>query len=223
MNKEEFLVVIPARAGSKRIKNKNRVLFNNKPLIAHSIDYAKKYIGSDIIISTNDKLISPICNAYGGEILWREEHLAQDESSTLDVLKDVVKRVSKKYRFIILLQPTNPLRPKNLFNDCLELLSKNPNQSVITVGKNKHKLGTINKNVYQPTSYSFGQRSQDLDSLFYENGLMYIIPFSIVNQDKIMTEQPTACVVKHPYSTVDIDDELDLKWAEFISKSYNDE
>ena len=223
MNIEEFLVVIPARAGSKRIKNKNRILLNNKPLIAHSIDYAKKNIGADIIISTNDKLISPICDTYGGKILWREEHLAQDESSTLDVLKDVAKRVNKKYRFFILLQPTNPLRPKNLFKDCLELLSKNPDQSVITVGKNKHKLGTINKEVYQPTSYSFGQRSQDLDSLFYENGLMYIIPLSIVKQDKLMTEKPTACVVKHPFSTVDIDDELDLKWAEFIAKNYNDE
>ena len=115
------------------------------------------------------------------------------------------------------------MRPKNLFKDCLELLSKNPDQSVITVGKNKHKLGTINKEVYQPTSYSFGQRSQDLDSLFYENGLMYIIPLSIVKQDKLMTEKPTACVVKHPFSTVDIDDELDLKWAEFIAKNYNDE
>jgi CMP-N-acetylneuraminic acid synthetase len=223
MNIEEFLVVIPARAGSKRIKNKNRALFNNKPLITHSIEYAKERIGADIIINTNDKLIAPIAQKYGVEIMWREEHLAQDESSTLEVLKDVVKRANNKYKFIVLLQPTNPLRPKNLFKECLDLLSKNPNQSVITVGENKHKLGTINNKAYQPTSYCFGQRSQDLEPLFYENGLMYIIPLKSISEGELMTENPSACIVKHPFSTVDIDDEIDLKWAQFISKNYSDE
>jgi N-acylneuraminate cytidylyltransferase len=223
MNIKEFLVVIPARAGSKRIKNKNRVLFNNKPLIVQSIEYAKKNIGADIVINTNDKLISPIAEQYGLEIMWREEHLAQDQSSTLDMLKDVVEKVSKKYKYVVLLQPTNPLRPKNLFKECLDLLSKNQDQSVITVGKNKEKLGTINNEVYQPTSYFFGQRSQDLKPLFYENGLMYIIPFSIIKQGKLMSEKPSACIVNHPYSTVDIDYDIDLKWAEFISKNYSDE
>ena len=223
MNIEEFLVVIPARAGSKRIKNKNRALFNNKPLITHSIEYAKERIGADIIINTNDKLIAPIAQKYGVEIMWREENLAQDESSTLEVLKDVVKRANNKYKFIVLLQPTNPLRPKNLFKECLDLLSKNPNQSVITVGENKYKLGTINNKAYQPTSYSFGQRSQDLEPLFYENGLMYIIPLKAISEGELMTENPSACIVKHPFSTVDIDDEIDLKWAQFISKNYSDE
>lgn len=223
MNIEEFLVVIPARAGSKRIKNKNRILFNNKPLIAQSIEYAKENIGADIIINTNDKFISPIAEQYGVDIMWREEHLAQDQSTTLDVLKDVVERVSEKYKYIILLQPTNPLRPKNLFNDCLNLLSKKQDQSVITIGENKNKLGIINNGIYQPSSYSFGQRSQDLEPLFYENGLMYIIPFSTIKQGMLMSEEPSACVVKHPFSTVDIDHEIDLKWAEFISKNYSDE
>ena len=223
MNIEEFLVVIPARAGSKRIKNKNRVLFNNKPLITYTIEYAKKNIGADIIINTNDDLIVPIAEKYGVEIMWREEHLAQDKSSTLEVLKDVVSRTNKKYKFLILLQPTNPLRPKNLFEECLDLLQKNPTQSVITLGENKHKIGVLKNQTYQPTSYSYGQRSQDLEPLFYENGLMYIIPFTIIKNGKLMSESPSACIVKHPFSSVDIDDDIDLKWAEFISKNYNDE
>jgi len=223
MNTKEFLVVIPAREGSKRIKNKNRILFNGIPLIEHSIKYAKENIGTQIVISTNDKLIKPIAKKYEVDIMWREEHLCQDNSSTLDVLKDVIKRCDKKYKYLVLLQPTNPLRPKNLFNKCVELLNKSKEQSVITLGKNKQKLGTIKKGGYKPTSYSFGQRSQDLQPLYYENGLMYIIPCAIIKENKLMSENPFAYIIDHPYSSVDIDDEMDLKWAEFICKNYSNE
>lgn len=223
MNIEEFLVVIPARSGSKRIENKNRILFNKKPLIEHTIEYAKKKIGAQIVISTNDKMIAPIAQKHGVEIIWREEHLCQDNSTTLDVLKDVVERVNPQFKFLILLQPTNPLRPKNLFAKCVEALNTSKNQSVITLGINKHKLGVINEEFYRPTSYFFGQRSQDLQPLYYENGLMYIIPFSTIKKGKLMSDKPYPVIVNHPYSSVDIDDEMDLKWAEFIVKNYKDE
>ena len=52
---------------------------------------------------------------------------------------------------------------------------------------------------------------------------MYIIPLKAISEGELMTENPSACIVKHPFSTVDIDDEIDLKWAQFISKNYSDE
>ena len=163
-------------------------------------------------------------NFVGSKLSYFEKQFSRFELAQGDMLTPAqVERVSEKYKYIVLLQPTNPLRPKNLFKDCLNLLSKKQDQSVITIGENKNKLGIINNGIYQPSSYSFGQRSQDLEPLFYENGLMYIIPFSTIKQGMLMSEEPSACVVKHPFSTVDIDHEIDLKWAEFISKNYSDE
>ena len=104
----------------------------------------------------------------------------------------------------------------NLFKECIDLLSKNPNQSVITVGENKHKLGTINNKAYRPTSYSFGQRSQDLEPLFYENGLLYITKANAILKDKIITENAFPFVVNHIFATVDIDTQHDFDYATFI-------
>ena len=115
----KILVIIPARAGSKRIKGKNTKSFNGFPLIEHSIKYAQNYIGGDIIISTDDKQIESIAEQYNVPILWRNESLAQDQTPTTDVIKDVIERVEKSYDFVVLLQPTNPLRPKK----CLKKLS----------------------------------------------------------------------------------------------------
>ena len=115
----KLLVIIPARAGSKRIKGKNTKSFNGFPLIEHSIKYAQSYIDGDIIISTDDKQIASIAEQYNVPILWRNENLAQDQTPTNDVVRDVIKRTDKRYDLVALLQPTNPLRPKI----CLKRLS----------------------------------------------------------------------------------------------------
>ena len=81
----KILVIIPARAGSKRIKGKNTKSFNGFPLIEHSIKYAQNYIDGDIIISTDDKQIESIAEQYNVPILWRNESLAQDQTPTTDV------------------------------------------------------------------------------------------------------------------------------------------
>ena len=115
----KILVIIPARAGSKRIKGKNTKYFNGFTLIEHSIKYAQNHIDGDIIISTDDKQIESIAERYNVPILWRNESLAQDQTPTTDVVKDVIERVDKTYDFVVLLQPTDPLRPKK----CLKKLS----------------------------------------------------------------------------------------------------
>ena len=99
----KILIIIPARAGSKRIKGKNTRSFNGFPLIEHSIRYAQSYIGGDIIISTDDKQIGSIAEKYSVTIVWRDESLAQDQTPTTDVVKDVIERVEKSYDFVVLL------------------------------------------------------------------------------------------------------------------------
>ncbi len=218
----KILVIIPARAGSKRIKGKNTKPFNGFPLIEHSIKYAQSHIDGDIIISTDDKQIGSIAEQYNVPILWRNDNLAQEQTPTTDVVKDVIERVNKTYDFVVLLQPTNPLRPKDMFDKALELLLEKESDSLLTVSLSEHKLGKIKHSAFKPHSYEFGQRSQDLEPLYYENGLLYVCSYELAKNGKLMSENPTAMLIEHPYGSVDIDTELDWKWAELISKEYND-
>ncbi len=218
----KILVIIPARAGSRRMKGKNTKYFNGFPLIEHSIKYAQSHIDGDIIISTDDKQIESIAEQYNVTILWRNDSLAHDQTPTTDVVKDVIERVNKTYDFVVLLQPTNPLRPKDMFDKALELLLEKESDSLLTVSLSEHKLGKIRHSAFKPYSYEFGQRSQDLEPLYYENGLLYVCSYELAKNGKLMSENPTAMLIEHPYGSVDIDTELDWKWAELISKEYND-
>tara|TARA_B100000886_G_scaffold334725_1_gene290697 strand:- start:1683 stop:2354 length:672 start_codon:yes stop_codon:yes gene_type:complete len=218
----EILIIIPARAGSKRIKGKNIKSFNGFPLIEYSIKYAQIYVGGDIIISTDDEQIKSIGEQYNVPILWRDKSLAQDQTPTTDVVKDVIKRVNKTYDFVVLLQPSNPLRPKNMFKKALKLLEEKKSDSLLTVSLNEHKLGKIKHSAFKPYNYNFGQRSQDLDPLYYENGLLYLCSYELAKNGKLISKNPIAMIIEHPFASVDIDTELDWKWAELISKEYND-
>ena len=218
----KILIIIPARAGSKRIKGKNIKSFNGFPLIEYSIKYAQIYIGGDIIISTDDEQIISIGEQYNVPILWRDKSLAQDQTPTTDVVKDVIKRVNKTYDFVVLLQPSNPLRPKNMFKKAIKLLEEKKSDSLLTVSLNEHKLGKIKHSAFKPYNYDFGQRSQDLDPLYYENGLLYLCSYELAKNGKLISKNPIAMIIEHPFASVDIDTELDWKWAELISKEYND-
>ena len=217
-----ILVIIPARAGSKRIKGKNTKPFNGIPLVEYSIKYAQRNIGGDIIISTDDKQIGSIAEQHNVPILWRNESLTQDQTPTNDVIKDVIERVEKSYDFVVLLQPTNPLRPKKMFKEAIKLLEEKKSDSLITVSLSEHKLGKIKHSAFKPYTYKFGQRTQDLEPLYYENGLLYLCSYELAKSGKLISENPTAMIIEHPFASVDIDTELDWKWAELISKEYND-
>ena len=58
--------------------------------------------------------------------------------------------------------------------------------------------------------------------LYYENGLLYLCSYELAKSGKLISENPTAMIIEHPFASVDIDTELDWKWAELISKEYND-
>ena len=219
---QNILVIIPARAGSKRIVGKNLKPFDGVPLIEHSIKYAQDCICSDIVISTDDKLIKSIAERYSIPVVWRDKKLAQDDTPTTAVVEDVIAKLDKTYDYIVLLQPTNPLRPKDLFKKAWQLLYNEGSNSLITVSLNTHKLGKIKQSTFIPYTYDFGQRSQDLEPLYYENGLLYLCTYDLAKQGNLMGEKPTAMLVDHPFASVDIDTELDWKWAELISKEYND-
>ena len=217
---KDFIVIIPARGGSKRIPNKNIKLLNKKPLVAHSIEYSLKFFSKDRIwINSDSQEIINIGISYGINCYKEKIELAKDDSKTIDVLKDQLKNIYVDFKYVVLLQPTTPLRPDDLFKMAIDIL--NSNKSILCLQLvHLKKFGKLEKNKFKPINYNFGQRSQDLNELFFENGLLYITSKDSILTNKIIDKNSHPIITKGLESTIDIDTEIDFLIAELIMKSW---
>jgi N-acylneuraminate cytidylyltransferase len=213
------IVIIPARGGSKRLPEKNIMDFGGIPLLAHSIKYAlaNSTIVDDIYVSTDDATIKAIALKFGAKVIDRPADLAGDFESTVTALKHSLETINDNtIENVILLQPTTPLRPVNLLQDCFEIFLKENCRSLITVTQSHKKLGTIAANHFEPFNYKIGQRSQDLDPLFFENGLLYITKANSIFDNKIITEDAYPYIVNHIFAEIDIDTQEDFDYATYL-------
>lgn len=212
------IAIIPARGGSKRLPGKNTKLLGGLPLIAHSILYAKANpeIIDAIYVSTDDAQIKAIAQEYGAIVIDRPESLSGDFEPTVSALKHVVQHVSAEN--IVLLQPTNPLRPENLLREAFAKFKGENRDSLFTVTRSFDKLGRIANDRFIPFNYSPGQRSQDLEPLYFENGLLYISTQKLITKDRIIGENAIPMEVTHQFADVDIDTPEDFVYAEYLLK-----
>ncbi|MES2544076.1 MAG: acylneuraminate cytidylyltransferase family protein [Bacteroidota bacterium] len=217
------IAIIPARGGSKRLPGKNTLCLDGIPLIVHSILFAKKNntIIDDIYVSTNDETIKEIAFEYGVKVIDRPSKLSGDFEPTVTSLKHVIENLDYPVENVILLQATNPLRPENLLQEAFRIYQEGNYDSLFTVSQNHQKLGKIINNKFLPFNYEIGQRSQDLDPLYFENGLLYISKAKLILEQKIFSEKAFPMIVNHPSSNVDIDTQEDFDYAEFIKSHYN--
>lgn len=222
----KYIAIIPARGGSKRFTGKNIHMLCGKPLIAYSIEYAKECEQvEDVYVSTDSKEIAEVSLQYAAKMMERPDGLAGDFVPTVDVLKDVIERLEKQgveFDAVVLLQPTNPLRPKALIYEAIQKMEEGKNDSLCTVNRSDKKLGKIIDEKFVPWNYTFGQRSQDLEPLYYENGLLYIIRKELLLQGRILGDSMYPMVVEHMFGTVDIDTREDMDYAEFIMQHYHE-
>ena len=135
----KYLAIIPARGGSKRLPNKNILDLNGKPLIAWSIEAAKKSQKiDDIIVTSDSEKILDIAKQYNVKIIKRPDFLASDTATTFDAIKHAIETLDDKYEYIVLLQPTSPLRNEKHINESIELLEKKNADAVISVCEMEH-------------------------------------------------------------------------------------
>jgi CMP-N-acetylneuraminic acid synthetase len=212
------IVIIPARGGSKRLPNKNILSLGGIPLLVHSINYAlaNKEIIDAVFVSTDDALIKEIALKYGAQVIDRPSSISGDLEPTITTLQHALSVLNSTVENVFLLQPTNPLRPENLLKDCFEKYLSNNCDSLFSVSSNHHKLGKIVANKFIPFNYEIGQRSQDLEPLYFENGLLYISKASSILKGTLITENAFPYLVDHVFSKVDIDTKEDLDYAEYL-------
>ncbi len=212
------IAVIPARGGSKRLPNKNLMLLNGIPLLAHSILYAQANLNyiNEVYVSTDDEQIKNVALQFGAIVIDRPASISGDFEPTISAVQHVLHSIDKKVDNIVLLQPTNPLRTPELMSDCFEKFFDSKADSLFTVSQNHHKLGKIFDDKFVPFNYEIGQRSQDLEPLYFENGLLYISKAKAILDGTIITKEAFPFIVNHIFATVDIDTKDDFEYAEYL-------
>lgn len=225
--KYKYVTLVPARGGSKRFPGKNIHPLNGSPLICHSIEYSLKNPKvQGTYVSTDSEEIKCVSSKAGAEVIDRPDELAGDYATSASVMKHAVEYLMAKgveFDYVILLQATNPLRPKNLLSEAIDIIEKGGYNSLFTVSRSEKKLGKIIDGKFVPWNYTFGMRSQDMDPLYYENGLLYITSKELLQQEVIEGKDAYPMAVDHPYGEVDIDTVEDFHYAEYILSHYKDE
>jgi len=213
------IAIIPARGGSKRLPKKNIRMLGGLPLIAHSILYAQQHSFIDTIyVSTDDSEIKETATKFGATVIDRPTAISGDLEPTVSALKHVLGTVNETVENVILLQATNPLRPEGLLQEAFAIYQKGKYDSLFTVTRNHQKFGKIINEKFVPFNYEIGQRSQDLEPLYFENGFLYISKAELILKDTIISQKAFPFVVNHPFANVDIDTQDDLDYAEYLLK-----
>ncbi len=212
------IAIIPVRGGSKRLPNKNIIPLGGLPLMAHSILFAQmnNAIIDEIYVSTDDQNIKEMALQYGVKVIDRPEQFASDLAPTVTSLKHVLESIEEEVENVVLLQATNPLRPNNLLTEAFDYFQKNNSDSLFTVTRNHQKLGKIIDNTFIPFNYNIGQRSQDIEPLYFENGLLYISKATLILNEIIISEKAIPFEVNHPFAYVDIDTQEDFDYALYL-------
>lgn len=214
------IAIIPARGSSKRLPQKNIRSLGSYPLLVHSILYAQTNtdIIDEVYVSTDNLEIKKTALQFGAKVIDRPDSLSGDLEPTVSALRHVLESIKEEVENVVLLQPTNPLRPDNLLKEAFEIYQKENYDSLFTVSRNHQKFGKIENKKYLPFNYKIGQRSQDLEPLFFENGLLYITKAALILNDSIISENAFPFEVNHIFAQVDIDTQDDLEYAEYLFK-----
>ena len=212
------IAIIPARGGSKRLPQKNIKLLDGFPLLSFSILFAQanSEIIDEIYVSTDDEDLKNIALKYGAKVIDRPKDLSGDLEPTVSALKHVLQSIDSEVDNVVLLQATNPIRPKNLLKEAFEIYQKENSNSLFTVSRNHKKFGKITDQKFIPYNYKIGQRSQDIEPLYFENGLLYITKASLILEDIIISEDAFPFEIDHIFASVDIDTQEDFDYAEYL-------
>ena len=229
MSKNKILCTICARGGSKGVKNKNIKHINSKPLIAYTIEQAKKSnLFEHIVISTDSHAIASVAKEYGAEVFFkRDADMASDTAGKLDVIRDAFvkseEHYNTKFDYLIDLDATAPLRNVDDILNSFKQLQENNNDNIITAMPSRRspyfnlvEVDAKGKVALSKKLSNKVVRRQDAPASYDMNASIYIWKRDIIlNENSIFLEN-TGLYVMPEERSIDIDTELDYKFVEFL-------
>ena len=231
LNGKRVIAVIPARGGSKSVPGKNIRALAGKPLLAWSIEVARQVSEIDrILVSTDDPQIASFGWAYGAEVYARPAHLATDEALVIDALKDLLETLRRERgtpEWVILLEPTCPLRTPQDVQSCLNLVAQGGCDSVATFKEaelNPHRAWRIIDGV--PEVFIAGSvpwlPRQKLPKAYQLNGAVYVFRADLLREEaKSLLVGKLGAVLMPRERSQDIDDSVDFAIVEALQKELN--
>ncbi len=217
-----ILGLILARSGSKGIKQKNISKLCGKPLIAWTINSALKSKNlTDVILSTDSATIAKIGKKFGADVPFiRPLKFSKDKSPSIDAIEHAIKWLRKKgknYEFVVLLEPTSPLRDHNDIDLAINKVIKLKAQSLVSVSKavalhpaylyKKTKAEKIKPFKTYKKKYI---RKQDIEPVYFMEGTIYISKVSTLLKKKTFCHKNTLMYEVPKWKSLEIDDSLDL-------------
>lgn len=219
------LAIIPARSGSKGLKDKNIKELKGKPLIAYSIAAAlETNIFDEIMVSTDSMEYAKIAQKYGAQVPFlRSSDLATDLTDSWEVVENVLNNyiaIGKKFDTVTFLQPTSPLRTDNEIREAMKLFIDNQADSVVSITAIEHPIQWSlsledNKMIHFREPENSTKRRQELEMFYRENGAIYIVTTNkILHRQSIYSGRCLGYVMQSDKS-IDIDSKMDFRLAEF--------
>lgn len=225
------LVIIPARGGSKGLPGKNIKSLNGQPLIAYTINAARKVFDDDqIIVSTDDAEIKSEVESMGLTVPFlRPSELATDTASTRDVLLHAVswyEQYSGEVDFIVLLQPTSPLRTSKHIREAVEMF-KDEIDMVVSVKETAsnpyYVLFEENEEGYlKKVKESKATRRQDVPKVWEYNGAIYVISKKSIVMKEMSQFDRVRKYEMETKASIDIDDQFDFMLCEFLLRNISE-
>ncbi len=210
------ICLIPARSGSKGLKNKNMLYIDNKPMIFHTIQAAIKsnlFEKKDIVVSTDSKKYKDIIDTLGITVLLRDENLAKDNTPTSEVVVDFLNRYDEDDINLVLLQPTSPLRNSQDIKNAYAIFENNVNTSVVSVVKKSQPLlSEIDEqgSISQLEGVDKGYTRQNKKTFYSPNGAVFIISKKVYLKEKSFFLKDTKPYIMNDKNSIDIDTKLDF-------------
>ena len=215
------LAIIPARSGSKGLKDKNILALNGHPLMYYSIKAALDSGCFDtVMVSTDSKKYADIARECGAEVPFlRSEELSSDTAGSWDMVREVLnkyKNIGKVFDYVAILQPTSPLRDSEDIKNAYCMLLKTHVTNVVSVTEVDHPVqwcfelpedGSMKEMAKSPYST---MRRQELKQYYRENGAIYIVDAKkIMDYRYKMYEDKCYAYIMPREKSVDIDTRID--------------
>lgn len=224
INGKTILAIILARGGSKGIPYKNIKDLAGKPLIAWTIEEAKKskYIDR-LILSSEDEQIIKVAKEWGCEVPFvRPAELAQDETPGIEPVVHAINALKEKYDYVVLLQPTSPFRRVEDIDNCLEQCVQAGAPACVSVTEVQHSpywMYRIDEKMKMSPLIEVDaqiNRRQDLPKVYELNGAVYVSATYFVIDNKTFHTKQTIAYEMPVERSVDIDSKIDFAYCEWL-------
>tara|TARA_B100000212_G_scaffold340883_1_gene322571 strand:- start:2186 stop:2896 length:711 start_codon:yes stop_codon:yes gene_type:complete len=235
MSFEKILIIIPARKGSKGLKNKNKLLFSGIPLIEHTFILAKelhKHFNINTIVSSDDNEIKNIAKSYFSSNYLRSDNISKDSTSMNDTILDVIKWSKRKFDFdwILLMQPTSPQRTfEGILKFINHVIAQDKNNCFASISPLEiKKYELIERDENNNLSRIFARENSPLrqnssDILYFEDGAAYMTSSKFVEENEIfINASKLKYFIAHDFPIIDIDNKNDFVIAEKLFLETND-